>query len=626
MSRALRIALIGLVMANLCFAYITDAARWIWLGPFMGLTLASPWLARWADRLWYRGAWNLAVLGGFALLVHDASTSGAAHLLEDGLLLATLAQVHLLNNIGRLQKPDIIFFNSFLIAIVTSFLSVDVGYSIVFLAYAPLLILGMQLLVAPHGGHRGVVARTGVVLGCTLLGFFLVPRDFHRKGFFSESMRLRDAARLAEVDFSPEVSLGELAGVTASNRVVFLVHLRDGRREDVPGHWRGATLDRFDGQRWRPAPEGRIHVREPWLRARTPGIWLRGEGGAAARVEVESLSGGERRMPVPLGARSVEVLDAEDRIKVRAARDLTFRSLGPAPRRYALEVGPERAAGPIGGPEPRGGLWEHLSLPPGAVPASARRLAAELRKQSHDARSYVDRVAHHLRTQHAYFPPGAPGGASSLEQFLSGEAGGHCEYFASAMVVLLRLQAVPCRLVTGYRSDEWERDRDALVVRARHAHAWVEVFEAGRGWTTVDPTPADDSPEAVSRLGAWTRIKYWMSGVWGTVTGFNAGSMIVLRRWAGAAAIPSVVGMAVVLLLLRRRRRPRGAAAVRLYGRVLDRLGLRLAPGETPRELLARIELEDRARALLEEATRTHERARYAVSPTSVQPGLQSNG
>ena len=63
-----------------------------------------------------------------------ALTSGAAHLLEDGLLLATLAQVHLLNNVGRLQKPDILFFNSFLIAIVTSFLSVDVGYSIVFLA------------------------------------------------------------------------------------------------------------------------------------------------------------------------------------------------------------------------------------------------------------------------------------------------------------------------------------------------------------------------------------------------------------------------------------------------------------------------------------------------------------
>ncbi|MHC4849431.1 MAG: transglutaminase TgpA family protein [Planctomycetota bacterium] len=625
MNRTLRGALIGLVMANLCFAYITEAARWIWLGPFMALTLASPWLARWADRLWYRGVWNLAVLAGFASLVHHITTAGAAHLLEDGLLLATLAQVHLLNNIGRLQKPDIIFFNSFLIAIVTSFLSVDVGYSVVFLAYAPLLILGMQLLAAPDHGLKGAAARTGVVLGCTLLAFFLVPRDFQRKGFFAESMQLRDAARLAEVDFAREVSLDQAGAVIASNRVVLRVHLKSGERHDVPQHWRGATLDLFDGRKWRAASEGRVRVRNPWRRARTPGLWVRGRGAVRARVEVERVADTDGRMPVPLASRTIHLLDSEDRMTVRAARDLTFRAIGTVPSRYGLGVAPVAVSGGKADRLQGGDASTHVMLPSGSVPESAKRLAAELRRQSPDLSGYVERVAHHLRTQHVYLPPGAKGGARSLAEFLSGAAGGHCEYFASAMVVLLRLQFVPCRLVSGYRSDEWEPDRDVLLVRARHAHAWVEVFDAKLGWRTVDPTPADDSPDAVARLGFWTRFRYWVSGIWETVTGFNSGAYATLRRWAGNLALPALAGLIGVLLLIRLRGRRSEHGSARLYGRTLKRLGLRLAPGETPRELLGRAELEDAHRSLLEDATRRHELARYAVSPMSVQPGLASN-
>ncbi|MHC4937522.1 MAG: transglutaminase family protein [Planctomycetota bacterium] len=626
MSLPLRVALIGLVMANLCFASITEAASWIWLGPFMVLTLASPWLARWADRFWYRAIWNLAVLGGFALLVHHTTTAGAEHLLEDGLLLATLAQVHLLNNIGRLQKPDIIFFNSFLIAIVTSFLSVGVGYSVVFLAYAPLLILGMQMLAAPEQGVRGVALRTGVVLGCTLLAFFLVPRDFQRKGIFAESMRLRDAARLAEVDFAREVSLDQAGSVTASNRIVLRVHLKSGQRHDVPQHWRGATLDRFDGRRWRAAPEGKVRARNPWRRARTPGVWVRGRGAVPARVEVERIADTQGRMPVPLAARTVQLWGSDGRLTVRAARDLTFRAIGTVPSRYQLGVSAVASTGAKPDRLQGGSLRTHVMLPPGSVPDAAKRLAAALRKQSPDLRGYVERVAHHLRTQHVYLPPGAQGGARTLDEFLSGEAGAHCEYFASAMVVLLRQQFVPCRLVSGYRSDEWEPDRDVLLIRARHAHAWVEVFDNERGWTTYDPTPAADSPDAVARLGLLTRIRYWISGLWETVTGFNSATYGTLRRWAADLALPALAMLAGLLLILRLRGRCSSPAAARLYGRTLKRLGLRLAPGETPRELLGRVELDERKRSLLEDATRRHEQARYAVSPISVQPFLQSNG
>ena len=122
MSRPLRIVLVGLVLTNLGFAYITESANWSWLGPLLALTLLAPWLARWSPLVIYRAAWNAAVLATFGLGVHHVTRNGSAHLLEDGLMLAALCQVHLLNNLGRLQKPDLLFFNSFLIAIVTSFL------------------------------------------------------------------------------------------------------------------------------------------------------------------------------------------------------------------------------------------------------------------------------------------------------------------------------------------------------------------------------------------------------------------------------------------------------------------------------------------------------------------------
>ena len=64
------------------------------------------------------------------LLVHHATTTGLLHMLEDGLMLAILCQVHLLNNIGQRQRPDLTFFNSFLIVFVTSFFAPDLWWSI----------------------------------------------------------------------------------------------------------------------------------------------------------------------------------------------------------------------------------------------------------------------------------------------------------------------------------------------------------------------------------------------------------------------------------------------------------------------------------------------------------------
>ena len=67
---------------------------------------------------------------------------------------------------------------------------------------------------------------------------------------------------------------------------------------------------------------------------------------------------------------------------------------------------------------------------------------------------------------------------------------GHCEYFASAMAIMLRLQGVPARLVTGFSATNKNPLTGYFEVRALDAHAWVEAYFPAHGWVTFEPTPA----------------------------------------------------------------------------------------------------------------------------------------
>ena len=104
-----------------------------------------------------------------------------------------------------------------------------------------------------------------------------------------------------------------------------------------------------------------------------------------------------------------------------------------------------------------------------------------------------------------------------IEEFVSTYRRGHCQYFASAMVMMLRSQGVPARLVAGYRSDEFNSIGEHYIVRQLHAHTWVEVVlqeddvpigarmagqpKRGLVLARFDPTPYDgDQENAAARM------------------------------------------------------------------------------------------------------------------------------
>jgi len=77
---------------------------------------------------------------------------------------------------------------------------------------------------------------------------------------------------------------------------------------------------------------------------------------------------------------------------------------------------------------------------------------------------------------------------SVMADFLLRTRAGHCEYFATATVLLLRAAGVPARYATGFSAQEYSRLENAYIVRVRHAHAWAKAWVNGR-WVDVDTTP-----------------------------------------------------------------------------------------------------------------------------------------
>jgi hypothetical protein len=135
------------------------------------------------------------------------------------------------------------------------------------------------------------------------------------------------------------------------------------------------------------------------------------------------------------------------------------------------------------------------------------QLAAEITKSSHTDYDKAAAMERYLHTRFGYTLelPRSPV-KDPIANFLFERKQGHCEYFASSMAVMLRTLGIPSRVVTGFRSDEFNDITGSYVVRAKNAHAWVEAYFPGYGWQTFDPTPGGNgtgSPQGWGRIGLY---------------------------------------------------------------------------------------------------------------------------
>jgi len=224
--------------------------------------------------------------------------------------------------------------------------------------------------------------------------------------------------------------------------------------------------------------------------------------------------------------------------------------------------------------------------PPGAaastLPVNYRedfeRIARELDLPGRAPAEVLERVQAFFATEFRYslVQRGSWPGRKPLTTFIRRDRRGHCEYFASATVLLLRAGGVPARYAVGYALSEWSALERRYIARARHAHAWAEAWIDG-AWQVLDTTPAlwadlEDAEASALQglLDLWAWAEYRIDRI-------RAGEGPLQRHY------PWLLGPLTALLVWRlahRRRialgpsaRRRPAAAVRTgAGTELDRL------------------------------------------------------
>jgi transglutaminase-like putative cysteine protease len=455
--------------------------------------------------------------------------------------------------------------------------------------------------------------------------------------------------------FAERLSEGGTTAFSWDHRYGPLNWGRDGREvlrvsARRPDYWKAAALTEFDGVFWTAGDPDRFAL-EPEALRRLEG------GGDELRVTIGNLRSASfiapgttlevRRSPREVTETALGTYAVEGR-PLRRGHAYLARAYSPNPSQRELAAAdgdeysdlawvpylsmrlPPGVGGPpavdprTGVPVQRGGRPVTVQFAPWAtgqahtssngvttrfdgeqlVGASAYgrtfALAQRLAGRSATPFEFVRAVQAHLARGYAYTeapPPPGPGRAP-LDTFLFRDRQGYCQHFSGAMALLLRMGGVPARVAAGFTPGSRAGGRDEYVVRDVDAHSWVEVYFAGVGWVTFDPTPAVAPPRAQDP-GIAAGLLRDPSGDADATAGGERGSGIPsldagsvpagdgspVRTIALVALGLLAAGGAAALLAARKARRRRAAggveAAVAELERALRRAGRPLRPGDT---------------------------------------------
>jgi transglutaminase-like putative cysteine protease len=254
----------------------------------------------------------------------------------------------------------------------------------------------------------------------------------------------------------------------------------------------------------------------------------------------------------------------------------------------------------------------YLQLPDSVTPET-RQLARSVTNGDATPYEIANDIETYLRATYAYDEniSGPSSGQDAVDYFLFQERRGYCEYFASAMVVMLRSLDVPARMVAGFREVLFDQEANGYLYTEKQAHTWVEVYFPGYGWIPFEPTPGvspfdraeaqptvvpptptpeaiDPTPEATVEVLPTSTPSVAAAPIDDT-NGDGGSSFGTIA--AIAAGIVAVLGGGF-LLYVTRLRGPAEAPGARLYRRLVRasrRAGVGASAMTTPRELAMRL-------------------------------------
>jgi protein-glutamine gamma-glutamyltransferase len=301
------------------------------------------------------------------------------------------------------------------------------------------------------------------------------------------------------IGFSENVTLGQIGTLKRDDGVVMRV-----RVEDTPGQrelrWRGVALDEFTGIGWKKSTQARLL--EPATNERG-GMFQLGTTEALHRLTTQTFFLEPLESPVLFAAPRVVAVQG-DLPFVRVDGEGSVQS-----RRHDFERIMYKALSDTS--EPRmdllrndlrplpGTYYRYLQLPDDLDPRIGA-LARTIILQANASNRYdaAKAIESYLQHEYGYSLEMKASGPDPLADFLFNIRTGHCEYFSTAMAVMLRTRGVAARVVNGFLPGEYNETAGAYTVRQSDAHSWVEVyFPETRSWVTFDPTPSAGRVEPV---------------------------------------------------------------------------------------------------------------------------------
>ncbi len=373
-----------------------------------------------------------------------------------------------------------IFLISILIFVGTTIFSFEISFIIYFLIFIFLFNLAIVFLTYFSQDKKltfslkeitKISYKTTLIplisIPITIFLFFALPRTPYPFFNFSGS------TLTARSGFSENVKLGTVSNIQEDNSIIFRANME--KIDDEHLYWRGITLEYFEGDEWSDIDTGPIDKK------------TKVEGDTIYQtIYLEPYSGtyffGLDKPVNVTGNRNIFKKD-----------DFTFYTKDILSNRVRYDV-ISILSDTIEEKIPQNSYYLQL---PENISQDIKNLSLSL--QSGNELDTVKNVENYLKNgDYRYSLKNLPTSNKPVDEFLFDKKQGNCEYFATSMAIILRVNGIPSRVVAGYRGGVYNDLGNYYILRQSNAHLWVEAYIDNIGWIRFDPTTSLLSEEFIN--------------------------------------------------------------------------------------------------------------------------------